>query len=83
MTFITDIVSTYVHEAEISAIKEMAMRSAKVAGAASLTWGLPSFRTPEFIREAVKTGQLDPNHIDDMDMDDMMELFESLDMIQE
>ena len=54
MSFITDIVSSYVHEARISAIKEMAMRSAKVEGAASLTWGLPSFRTPEYIREGVK-----------------------------
>lgn len=54
MSFITDIVSSYVHEARISAIKEMAMRSSKVEGAASLTWGLPSFRTPEYIREGVK-----------------------------
>lgn len=37
----------------ISAIKEMAMRAARVEGAASLTWGLPSFRTPEHIRRAV------------------------------
>jgi len=29
------------------------MRSAKVEGAASLTWGLPSFRTPDHIRRAV------------------------------
>jgi len=29
------------------------MRAAKVPGAASLTWGLPSFRTPEQIRQAV------------------------------
>ncbi len=55
MTFITDIVSSYVHEAEVSAIKHMAMLSAKVEGAASLTWGLPSFRTPDYIREGVKT----------------------------
>jgi len=54
MTFITDIVSTCVHEAQISAIKQMAMLSAKVEGAASLTWGLPSFRTPDYIREGVK-----------------------------
>jgi aminotransferase len=54
MTFITDIVSKYVHEADVSAIKDMAMRSAKVEGAASLTWGLPSFRTPEYIRQGVK-----------------------------
>lgn len=37
----------------ISAIKDMAMRSAAVEDAASLTWGLPSFRTPAPIREAV------------------------------
>ena len=37
----------------ISAIKEMAMRSAQVDGAVSLAWGLPSFRTPEHIRRAV------------------------------
>lgn len=37
----------------ISAIKEMAMRSAKIEGMASLTWGLPSFRTPGYIRRAV------------------------------
>ncbi len=39
---------------ELSAIKEMAMRGAKVPEAASLTWGLPSFRTPEPIRRAVE-----------------------------
>ena len=55
MSFVTDIVSSYVHEARISAIKQMAMLSAKVEGAASLTWGLPSFRTPDYIREGVKT----------------------------
>ena len=54
MTFITDIVSQYVHQAEVSAIKEMAMLGARVEGAASLTWGLPSFRTPGYIREGVK-----------------------------
>ena len=30
------------------------MRSARIKGAASLTWGLPSFRTPEYIRQGVK-----------------------------
>jgi len=54
MTFITDIVSSYVHEAEVSAIKEMAMLGASVEGVASLAWGLPSFRTPDYIREGVK-----------------------------
>ncbi|MEZ5670500.1 MAG: pyridoxal phosphate-dependent aminotransferase [Alphaproteobacteria bacterium] len=37
----------------ISAIKEMAMASAAVPDAASLAWGLPSFRTPAHIRRAV------------------------------
>lgn len=37
----------------MSAIKEMSIRSAKVPGAASLAWGLPSFRTPAPIRAAV------------------------------
>lgn len=54
MTFITDIVSTNVHEAHVSAIKDMAMLSAKIEGAVSLAWGLPSFRTPDYIREGVK-----------------------------
>lgn len=60
MTFITDLVSRYVHEAEISAIKDMAMRSAKIPGVASLTWGLPSFQTPEYIRQSIKQS-LDEN----------------------
>lgn len=46
-------VSRCVSHITVSAIKEMAMRSAKVDGAASLTWGLPSFRTPDHIRRAV------------------------------
>lgn len=54
MTFISDIVSQYVHDAEVSAIKDMAMLSSQIPDAASLTWGLPSFRTPEYIREGVK-----------------------------
>jgi aspartate/methionine/tyrosine aminotransferase len=37
----------------MSAIKEMAMRSARVPGAASLAWGLPSFPTPAPMRRAV------------------------------
>ena len=35
----------------MSAIKEMAMLSARTPGAVSLAWGLPSFRTPEYIRQ--------------------------------
>ncbi len=54
MTFITDIVNRNVHESEVSAIKEMAMLSAGVPGAVSLAWGLPSFRTPEYIRQGIK-----------------------------
>lgn len=37
----------------MSAIKEMSILSAGVPGAASLAWGLPSFRTPAPIRAAV------------------------------
>lgn len=62
MTFITDIVSRYVHDSDVSAIKDMAMRCARTEGAVSLTWGLPSFRTPEYIRDSIK-------HYLDMDFD--------------
>jgi len=54
MTFINDIVNHYVHEAGVSAIKDIALRCTKVPGAVSLSWGLPSFQTPEYIREGVK-----------------------------
>ncbi len=37
----------------VSAIKEMAIRAAKLEDVASLTWGLPSFRTPAPIRAAI------------------------------
>lgn len=47
-------VSQFVSNMSISAIKEMAIRSAQVEGAASLTWGLPSFRTPAHIRRVVE-----------------------------
>jgi aspartate/methionine/tyrosine aminotransferase len=40
---------------EVSAIKEMSMRSAGLPETVSLAWGLPSFRTPEPIRRAVAT----------------------------
>jgi len=46
-------VSRNVSNITISAIKQMAMRSAKVKGAVSLAWGVPSFRTPEPIRRAI------------------------------
>jgi aminotransferase len=47
-------VSAIVAGLRISAIKEMAMRSAGIPDAASLAWGLPSFRTPSYIRSAVR-----------------------------
>ncbi len=37
----------------LSAIKMMAMLSAKTQGALSLAWGLPSFQTPSYIRKGV------------------------------
>lgn len=49
-----DRISNNVSCITLSAIKEMAMRSAGVRDAASLAWGLPSFRTPAHIREAVR-----------------------------
>ncbi|MGI9335105.1 MAG: aminotransferase, partial [Gammaproteobacteria bacterium] len=45
--------SRNVRAMQVSAIKEMAMRGAAVPGVASLTWGLPSFRTPEHIRRGL------------------------------
>jgi aspartate/methionine/tyrosine aminotransferase len=53
MTTIPDLTSHAVATARLSAIKEMAMLSARVPDAASLAWGLPSFRTPVHIRDAV------------------------------
>lgn len=53
MTSARQLLSSSVTGIAVSEIKAMAMRSAKVPGAASLTWGLPSFRTPVHIREAV------------------------------
>lgn len=37
----------------MSAIKEMAILSAEIKDVASLAWGLPSFRTPDYIRQGV------------------------------
>jgi aspartate/methionine/tyrosine aminotransferase len=47
-------ISKNVSSISVSAIKEMAIRSAKIDGAASLTWGVPSFPTPEHIRRNVE-----------------------------
>jgi aspartate/methionine/tyrosine aminotransferase len=54
MTNMKNLTSDHVAAITVSAIKQMAMRAAKVEGAVSLTWGLPSFRTPEGIRRAVE-----------------------------
>jgi len=51
--------SRFVAGMTISAIKEMAMRSARIDGAASLAWGLPSFATPAHIRGAVARGLIE------------------------
>lgn len=53
MTAQDHLIASTVADMSVSAIKEMAIRSARVEGAASLTWGLPSFRTPDPIRHAV------------------------------
>jgi aspartate/methionine/tyrosine aminotransferase len=46
-------ISRAVASIEISAIKQMAMRAARIPDTVSLAWGLPSFRTPEHVRAAV------------------------------
>ncbi|MGR9101240.1 MAG: pyridoxal phosphate-dependent aminotransferase [Gammaproteobacteria bacterium] len=51
-----NLISHNTAQIKISAIKEMAMLSAKVKDAASLAWGLPSFRTPEYIRNGIIEG---------------------------
>jgi aminotransferase len=53
MTTVDTFAARHVAELSISAIKEMAMRAAKLPDVASLAWGLPSFRTPERIRATV------------------------------
>ena len=54
-------VSRTVTGIELSAIKEMAMRSAATPGAVSLAWGLPSFPTPAHVRRQVAAAlQADP-----------------------
>jgi aminotransferase len=51
-----------VSELTLSAIKDMAMRAARVSDVASLAWGLPSFQTPDHIRAAVGDAlRRDPN----------------------
>lgn len=48
-------ISRNVSNIAVSAIKEMAIRSARMEDVASLAWGLPSFRTPDAIRRAVES----------------------------
>lgn len=55
MNDLARLISPRVAGVELSAIKEMAIRSAAVDGAVSLAWGLPSFRTPAHIRSAAVT----------------------------
>ncbi len=48
-----DRVSERVSNLSMSAIKEMAILASRMSNVASLTWGVPSFRTPEHIRSDV------------------------------
>lgn len=58
----TRLIAARSRDLAMSAIKEMSILSAKVPGAASLAWGLPSFRTPAPIRDAVTRAlKDDPN----------------------
>lgn len=55
-------IAAHVAGASLSAIKEMAMRAARLEDVASLSWGLPSFATPAHIRDAVTTAlESDPD----------------------
>jgi aspartate/methionine/tyrosine aminotransferase len=55
-------VSDGVADLAISGIKEMAMRAARLPDIASLAWGLPSFQTPQTIRDSIKSRlDLDPD----------------------
>jgi len=47
-------ISSNVAGIAVSAIKEMAILSARVPDVASLAWGLPTFRTPTHIRKAIQ-----------------------------
>lgn len=66
-------ISRNVSQIALSAIKEMAMRSAEVEGAVSLSWGLPSFRTPAHIRRAVAQGLRDDADIGKYSLPDGLE----------
>lgn len=47
-------ISKRVQNVAVSAIKEMALLAMKEKDSISLSWGLPSFKTPEHIRKGVK-----------------------------
>ena len=60
-TGLEHLISDRSHDLAMSAIKEMSILSARIPDAASLAWGLPSFRTPEPIRAAVSAAlEADP-----------------------
>ncbi len=46
--------SAHVAALSLSAIKDMAMRAARMGDVSSLSWGLPSFQTPAHIRMALE-----------------------------
>lgn len=52
-TVATELIAERSHKLAMSAIKEMSILSARLPDAASLAWGLPSFRTPGPVRAAV------------------------------
>jgi aminotransferase len=57
----TGLIAERARDLQLSAIKEMSILSARVPDAASLAWGLPSFRTPAPIRQAVASAlETDP-----------------------
>lgn len=46
-------IANHVERMQLSAIMQMSIRAAQIPDAASLAWGVPSFKTPEYIRRAV------------------------------
>lgn len=58
-----DGISKRARQTVISPIKEMALLANSVHGSVSLGWGLPSFQTPEHIREAVRFSLIENTEI--------------------
>jgi aspartate/methionine/tyrosine aminotransferase len=58
-----DLLAARSHALTMSAIKEMSILSARLPDAASLAWGLPSFKTPAHIRAAVSDALRDDPRI--------------------